>query len=445
MIREIDDVRCITIVHPLHEIRKYREYSAFFRLIGIFVCEKKGEADCEDLTDYMIAFSDGVDTDPFVNSLSVFDSMVTACVISTNMEQLFQKIYKVFHDKKLMRASYAIAYFFDAKKKEIYDQMYRSYDCFKEALEEFEKLERSCNVPGELKYIWAAKSNCRRRMNELYTDIWTAIKKGFYGSSKEEKAEYKRRLWKRKIFSFAEVNEDIQKILDYEPDYYGAYAIRGFAAELDENYRFDSVSDLLRAVKCIGRRSYASYVYYRIGKYCESIRGDLSEKWEYYRLSWELDSKNYRALYKLMLKEKVEGNLEKAEAMCRQLQDILSNLENSPALQPIECAYLVKTYTIWGDVCIRQEKFNEGINYLKKAEQIYKNETNEDLQSGFYPWMFVDESKSSDEKELQIWKVYKKAAREKLKIKAIYKRIANVASDIGNRELYDKYYPLSLN
>ena len=32
-------VRCITIVHPLQEIRKYREFSAFFRMLGIFVCE----------------------------------------------------------------------------------------------------------------------------------------------------------------------------------------------------------------------------------------------------------------------------------------------------------------------------------------------------------------------------------------------------------------------
>ena len=32
-------VRCIKIVHPLDKIRLYRILSAFFRLIGIFVCE----------------------------------------------------------------------------------------------------------------------------------------------------------------------------------------------------------------------------------------------------------------------------------------------------------------------------------------------------------------------------------------------------------------------
>ena len=54
MEREKDHVRCITVVHPLHKIREYREFSAFFRLMGIFVCENIAREEYGNPTDYEI-------------------------------------------------------------------------------------------------------------------------------------------------------------------------------------------------------------------------------------------------------------------------------------------------------------------------------------------------------------------------------------------------------
>ncbi len=444
MIRRIDDVRCITIVHPLHEIRKYRECSAFFRLLGIFVYEKILGEENGDPTDHQIILSNGADGNPDVNSIAIINDMAVGGVITIAMKTLFFKLYGIYSANDLMRASYAIAYFFDTKTPYIYTQMYGYYERFGKALSDLEKLEVMVKNPAELKYIWAAKSNCKRRMNELYTYIWKALEKDWYTKDEEEKNALKQKLWEQHFFSLEEINKDVLKILDYEEDFYGAYAIRGFALELDRDHRFESVVDLLNAVKYTGKKSYASYIYYRIGKYCEAIRGNLSQKWEYYQLSWELDSRNYRALYKIALKEKIEGRLDSAEELWKRLIKILHPKKHSNALQPIECAYLYKTYILLGDIKIRKEAFLEGIQYFQKAEEVYNNQSNEDKIKGFYPWMFGS-NVTDPGKGTQRWEIYKDAAREKLQIKVLYKRIANAAADAGLKELYDKYYPRTLD
>ena len=48
-------IRCVTIIHPTDEIREYREMAGFFRLIGVFVCEKMEWMDTGDETDVVIS------------------------------------------------------------------------------------------------------------------------------------------------------------------------------------------------------------------------------------------------------------------------------------------------------------------------------------------------------------------------------------------------------
>lgn len=363
---------------------------------------------------------------------------------------------------ELMRGSYAIAYFFDAKEDYIYDQMLAAYDQFDNAWKDFCKLENQVTDKAILKYIWAAKSNCRRRMNELYTIVWDAAERGWYAwcpkdkqnsqiIQKAQKArdKIKETLWEKKYFSYADINEDIQKIIDSEPDFYGAYVIRGFASELDDDYRFDSVSDLLTALNIIGNRSYSSYLCYRIGKYYETIRKSNDSKWDYYRMAWERDPHNYRALYKLILKEQADGNLEQADMMWGQLIGILEGKKELSALQPIECAYLFKGYYNRGKLYITRQRYSEGIICLQKAEQVFKNQHNEEKPEGFYPWMFKETKIPKDPEELskgnvESWEKYKTAAKNKLMIQDVYIRLANAAADTGNKVLYEKYYPRSL-
>lgn len=448
MERKKDHVRCITIVHPLHEIRKYREFSAFFRLLGIFVCENISGEERGDPTDYKIT----IENDSSTNLPAILDEMSE--VFSADTIQVLQEAYTVFSKHELMKASYAIAYFFDTKKDYIYDQMLEAYDRFDNAWNDFSALEGNVTDKSILKYIWAAKSNCRRRMNELYTIVWDAAEKEWYArdvkDSQKARKEMKQKLWKKKYYSYTDIDEDIKKIIEKEPDFYGAYVIRGFAAELDDDYRFDSVSDLLTALNIIGNHSYSSYLCYRIGKYYETIRKNQKSKWRYFQLAWERDPYNYRALYKLVLKEQADGNLDQAETMWNQLIQILDSKRESPALQPIECAYLFKGYYNLGKLYIKRKRYSEGISCLKEAEKIFKNKFNEDQNEGFYPWMFGTDpiprdKDNSSKNNIERWEIYKSAVKSKLMIQDVYIRLSNAAADISEKELYEYYYPLSLN
>ena len=446
---EMGNVRCITIIHPLHEIKNYRMYAAFFRLLGIFVCEKTTGEKIDDLGDWLFEIYHNETSGEYTEPLPVIQKMVNDRVIDEEMGQILQKAFDIFFEEDLMRAGYSAAYFSNARNAYVYKRMYHAYNQFEQALKKFEKLENTLWDPKKQKYIWAAKSNCKRRMNELYHTIWNAIQAGWYGKDEIERQELKQKLWEKKFYSYEEINEDIQKILNYDCKFYGAYVIRGFASEIDPEHRFDSVSDLLEAVKLTGRHSYASYVYYRIGKYCEVIRGNLSTKWEYYRIALELDPKNYRALYKLILKEKAEGRAESAGDLCAKLIAVLNVKEESCSLQPVECAYLFKTYTIWGSICCSLGEFIKGIEHYKHAEKVYQNNQNEDPENGFYPWMFgkdwEDESDAEREGVEAPWKIYKAAARAKLKIQNLYKLIAHAAEDAGIKDIYEYYYPKSLD
>ena len=431
------NVRCITIVHPLHEIRKYREFSGFFRWIGVFVCENIYGKEYGEVTDYYVEIPRGKDQ----------DSAYSVCTVLKDMQQIFSantisdliKMAKIFENNELMRGSYAIAYFADAKKDYIYEQMTSARFHFQEALETLEQLEILDN--SSRKYILAAKCNCKRRVNELYSIVSNALENAWYGWGDEAKRQKLReKLESKPCYKYEDINIDLNRILEETPNFYNAYAIRGFVSELDKGHRFDAAGEWLSVVNYLGSKSYVSYILYRLGKFCEarSTLGKewVEKKWEYYELSWKTDERNYRSLYKLAVKMEGEGKLDKAEIMWEKLLEILGQKEDLAALQPIECAYLFKTYVNKGLLCIWKNEISLGVSFLKRAIEIYGNKYNEDEEEGFYPWMFGSEPVEGR----MSWEIYKEAAREKLNIKHVYRILVKTAAASGMEALYNKYY-----
>ena len=126
--------------------------------------------------------------------------------------------------------------------------------------------------------------------------------------------------------------------------------------------------------------------------------------------------------------------------LLEKLKNILEAKRNLPSLQPIECAYLYKTYSNLGKACIQLGDYEKGRDCLKEAEIIFGNKENEDLKRGFYPWMFGKEPVVSEGKMMARWKLYKSAAQEKLRIRDVYIDISNTA--IG-RKVDDEYFEYS--
>ncbi len=414
-------IRCVKIVHHPAEVRIYRKLSAFFRFVGIFVCENLigdeygDEADCdcriEEGSEDGNAFED---KNEFLKSQvkSKLDEMREK--FGEKNFEILTAIWELFEEQDLMRASYAVDYFSNTGREYIYQQMESAMGAFEEVLRQLEKLEedRETDAQGNV-YLWMGKANCRRRIYELYTIIWNAVERNEY-QKETEHHDFLKKLYREHHIDIEDVFEDIQKVLNEDPQFFAAYAVRGFVKEINTDYLLDSVEDIKKAVSLIGDKSYTSYLQYRIGRHYEKIRPNMSRKMDYYRKAamYEEDRKKYMEAMKLW----------------ESILNILEKKQNLSSMQPIECAYLYKAYRKVGGIYKQAGDYEKGIDYLKKAEQVFENHYNEEEEKGFYPWMFGTREVLSDGQKMKSWQVYKEAAREKLQIIKVYIAIVDASA-----------------
>lgn len=413
-----DSIRCITIVHPRNEIKEYRLLSAFFRLIGIWVCENVEDGH-GDQTDYMIRIRYD---DKFVSDWQqiscgeggelqecspepgvayeeghwlpeVLNQMQDCFNVSTFQE--ITKIAQCYLSCDLMRGSYAVGYFGDADDPGIFAYMGNSKQRFFDAYQELVEQEED----NSSKYLLTAICNCQRRINELHTVIWKAVSTG---KVKDDGGIFTEMLNKHPFIPYDEINVRLSKILEMDPKNYAAYAIRGFVKQLDDDKVLEFVYDFENAVALCGRRSYASCLLYHIGKYFEVVRVDKDFEEKYYNYAYEVNPHNYRAAYKVAMRHKRYGEHDKAMEILEEILNILSKKTVPETLQPVECAYLYKTNSVIGKMYIRKEKYRESIRYLEQAKECGSSDKN----VLFYQWMFGKEDGT----------IFKKAAVNKLNI-----------------------------
>ncbi len=437
-------VRCIKIVHLPLEVKKYRVLSAFFRFIGIFTCENLYDDEYGDEVDYVYRIPEGSEEVEVPMVQWIHDALnEMKDVFGEKVCGVLRRIGEIFSENDLMRASYGNAYFGDTGVQFIYQRMESALCCFRTALNELEVLEQE--YFSDRLYIWVAKANCKRRINEIFTIIWGAIESGIYVVGEVEKKELRKALKaSTHYYGVDEVKEDISKILNEDPDFFGAYAILGFVEEIDEYHDMEAGDTFKETIQLIGNKSYASYLLLRMGRYQNSTYLKHEGDMKYYVDAYQADPHNFRAGYKLAVYEQDSDNDEKALELWHDLLRVLEPKEGLPSLQPVECAYLYKTYRNIGKLYNRQHKYSLAIQYLLKAESVYDSKSNEDSKRGFYPWMFGEERVTEPNgTEVESWKIYKRAAREKLEIQKTYADIVYASGMSNQVNIYDRYLALA--
>lgn len=423
----ITGVKCITIVHKTEDILFYREISAYFRLMGIFVCEKWPEDDSVEETDFTLDLTQEAcpkNIPQILDDMSHLFDQVT--IVS------LKEVYKIYDWNKLMRGSYAIEYFANSKEPVIYKDMYDAHGRFFVAYNELSAILSEVQIAENLlaeKYILAAQANCLRRMNQLYTILWDASKSGVGLTEDDDGSELKNRLWEKKYYSINEIDGLIQVILRIDPGYYGAYVIKAFTQLLEDETKVDAMDSFECAVRMIEGKSYSSYLRYRMGRYYEHILRRPNKSYANYCEAYRADPRNYRALYKLSVHEHMNGNDDSALEYLDKIIERLSGREKSSGLQPLECAYLYKSYKNKGKIFLERRDYDKAIGLLKHCEDIYDNSNNEGAE-GFYPRMFGETK----------WEYYKKAARKKLEIWKVYVKIADAAMFSNHNDIYKDYH-----
>lgn len=433
---QTDSIRCITIVHPAGEIKEYRWLSAFFRLVGIWVCENV-DKEHGDETDYLICirYDGDVESDwqhiscrakgeserSFLKSEQMYTEKYWLSVLLDQMAPCFGRytlkelkaVAQCYADFQLMRGSYAIGYFGDADKPRIFKYMLESRERFQNACHALIEQE----AEDSSKYMLAAICNCQRRFNELDTIVWKAIQTGKFEEGREENLLP---LGKESLVPYQDINVRISKILEIDPRNFAAYAIRGFVKELDNERILESVYDFENAVTLCGKASYASSLLYYIGRHFETIRPDKEYRESYYRYAYEVNRYNFRAIYKVAMIHKSRKEYDKELDLLTEILDILTPKQDLATLQPVECAYLYKANCLIGRRCISRKKYEKAIFYLERAKKCGRS--NKNLE--FYKWMFGEEDGV----------VFKEAAVEKLNLYNCYMDLSDAYAMINSYE-----------
>lgn len=405
----LDFLKYVTIIHPIDRIEEYRWLSAFFRLIGILVCERIPECSSEIVFDEKTDLTIIIDRSNEYgwNSMNIllkgekkiqsiyspeakpYNEGTWIPVLLDNIGRMFSHevlselhiIAICFAQKDLMRRIYSIEYFGDTECPEIFTYIEKSRENFYYVYNFLLQYESTAS-----KYMLAAICNCQRRLNELHLDLWNALYKP---NLVQHHKEYEKNLTRYPYQNFEEINKRIEKILDLDETFYMAYAIRGFVKLVDGRHMLEAVYDFGRAIAGIGENPYSSCLKYRIGKYFEEIRENEDRAFEYFIQSFTVDKDNYRAAYKIAMKYKADGNYRKALKKFQEILRILNAKKFLPVLQPLECAYLYKANMRMGEIYMDIKQYDKAIEKFETAYLFGK--LNYNIQ--FYNWMYAERGK----------------------------------------------------
>ena len=418
------EVRCITIMHKKEEISRYLIFSAFFRLLGIFVYEKVDEKRCEVDTDAVISL---LEPDSPRNLDELLEHL-NGCFGDSTIFWL-KRVAKIYECQNLMRGSYGLQYFSDARDDSLYEDMLSSHNRFNEAYQQFCQLENSvADADNQArKYIVSAEANCMRRMSQIYTILLKAFEKGWYRNHPEK---LHKELLKKDYYFHEDIEKKVQKILDIDSGYYGAYAILALADITDDDSKIGAIDSFINAINLIGEKPYASSLWYRMGQYYELILNRPEQKLACYKKAYQLAPNNFRAAIAIGRHVLMEGKYEEVNKWMDRVIEILKNKTDMHSIQPAECHYLYKAHRTKGKILLNTGNYFPCIEEFEKALSIYENDKDEQGAESIYPFLFGDRSS-----------LYKAAARKKLEVWKVYACIAEAAA---KSDQYEKYKEFSI-
>lgn len=184
-------------------------------------------------------------------------------------------------------------------------------------------------------------------------------------------------LGQRFIFDIGGCLSRLDDALKSDHTFYNVFILKAFFAEIDSEYAYRSEAFYNKAAEYLGDCAYMSYPRYRMGRYFERICPDEEKSEENYRKALQLNPCEYRAVYKIIQIEKMEGKYGEAVESCRKICNILHIKEENDYLQPREYEYLFKAYRemelIYGNHLRDPEEYDKAVanknSVLEKLER----------------------------------------------------------------------------
>lgn len=338
----IDSVK---IIHDELEGGEYRFLADYFRLVGAYVSEctlksreQRGDFSAviiiktrmsdEDIANYQDKYPNAVLLDTMNLSwkergkkkylLDCLNKIVSK--ISSSAQDTWQReieslnvIADVYVKYKLLYYRNAFSYFYEHESivQEAQDQFVEAYISLKKQLE---------NRKEDVHSIYT-QVNLARYINETCNILNQSF-----------------------LFDTGKCLKKADQALELEPSFSNVYLLKAMLAEMDDIYQYESRAYYRIALENLDGMYYASYPYYRCGRYYEKVLKQEKEANEYYTKAVQINELEYRAIYKLILFTKKEGRYQEAIEYCKKICNILKNKKNANYMQPREYEYLFKAY-----------------------------------------------------------------------------------------------------
>lgn len=404
----------IKIIH--HELHggEYRLLADFFRLIGSYVgeCrlrdgEKKTDFDVVIIIDNHLpdgkleelknrypnhVILDGLDFEAS-NLNAVKKQYLHSCLdkIAGQIEKPsvvedLKKVADVYVEKEIMQSRCSALYL----NTEV-DIVKKAQENFAWAYEQIFKLAKD----NDLKYLQYAKINLASMLNELSVF-----------------------LNERKIFNTRKLIEAGNELLQTEK-FSNVYILQGMIAEMDAFYSTEAGDYYEMAIDSIAGKSYANYVYYRLGRYFEKIAGDEEQALANYELSVEANRYDYRSTYKLAMWHRNKGDNTRAEKYFNKIRVILRSSATENYLQQREYEYLYKVNYNLAQIYEEQKYYDKALEAYQDVIRIVKQISEENR---LYDEIFDGEAER-----------YKECLKKKLLLDPVLKKIL-LLNDIKARE-----------
>ena len=341
----------IKIIHHELDARGYRTLADFFRLFGIFVCSATLEENMSknDFDLFIISkehfYEDEI---AWLDSLYEGDLCKIESPSSTGQDNSE-------YERRLCIISQCLDYISNTPKYNMKDdvvqlrviaKIFLKYDLIKERTFVY--------FPGNKDYAKKAKIKFLDALKEI-----TAYKRKQHekGLERSRYLDYAclylpylvnltcHTLDQSFFFDNHELYRQIQKSAT---DFYGFpnyYILMAFIAELDKSMTRSGGKCYEMAIRRLEGYPFATYPYYRYGRYCEKVMKDDKKAYECYRRSFETTKKGYRSCYKFAIVAMKKNDYEEASAQFKLIISILKEKENANCLEEKEYEYLLKAYS----------------------------------------------------------------------------------------------------
>lgn len=386
-------IESVKIIHEELKGGGYRFLADYFRLAGVYVSEcilknyeKKGDFSA------VIIIKSGLGNEEVTQLSGTYDYVVVMEDISLNCEKqekidylstLFEKIAEINPNvwQKEIEALKIIAQVYVE-----YDLLYHRnvFSYFYEKADLVQNAQ-NCLVDAYLFLSEEMKKDGNIRAHLIYAKIMLV-------RYINETCQFLNQYF---LFDTGKCLKELDRALSLEPSFSNVYLLKAMLTEIDENFKYESKTYYELGLKNMEDLYFASYPYYRFGRYYEKVIKDETKAREYYEKAIRINDREYRAIYKLILYAKKDGKYQEAIENCKKICNILMVKKEENYLQPREYEYLFKAY--WEMVKIYR-------NYLSDTEALNEAVSNRDsvcpkdsddpesfCANGFYKQVFQNE------------------------------------------------------